>query len=37
MNIVIDAMGGDYAPENIIAGVVDAIKEYDVKIDLVGG
>ena len=36
MRIVVDAMGGDYAPQNIIAGVVDAVKEYDVTITLVG-
>lgn len=36
MKIVVDAMGGDYAPENIIAGVVDAIKEFHVPIVLVG-
>jgi glycerol-3-phosphate acyltransferase PlsX len=36
MKIVVDAMGGDYAPENIIAGVVDAIKEFKVSIVLVG-
>ena len=36
MKIVIDAMGGDYAPKAIIAGVVDAITEYDISISLVG-
>ncbi len=36
MKIVIDAMGGDYAPENVIAGVVEAIKEFQVSIALVG-
>ncbi|MEI8010869.1 MAG: phosphate--acyl-ACP acyltransferase [Candidatus Omnitrophota bacterium] len=36
MRIVVDAMGGDYAPQNIIAGVVDAVKEFDVTITLVG-
>jgi glycerol-3-phosphate acyltransferase PlsX len=29
-------MGGDFAPQNVIAGVVDAVKEFDVKIVLVG-
>src|SRR5690349_18106785 len=29
-------MGGDFAPQNVIAGVVDAIREYDVTIVLVG-
>lgn len=36
MKIVVDAMGGDYAPENIIAGVIDAIKEFNVNIVLIG-
>ena len=36
MKIVVDAMGGDYAPENVIAGVVDAVKEFPVTIILVG-
>ena len=36
MKIVVDAMGGDYAPESIVAGVIDAIKEFDVNIALVG-
>ncbi|MEI7999642.1 MAG: phosphate--acyl-ACP acyltransferase, partial [Candidatus Omnitrophota bacterium] len=36
MKIVVDAMGGDYAPENVIAGVVEAIKEFQVPIALVG-
>lgn len=36
MKIVVDAMGGDNAPQAIIEGVVMAIKEYDVKIVLVG-
>ncbi len=36
MKIVIDAMGGDYAPANIVAGVVDAVKEYNVPVVLVG-
>jgi glycerol-3-phosphate acyltransferase PlsX len=29
-------MGGDYAPENVIAGVVDAVKEFPVTVTLVG-
>lgn len=29
-------MGGDYAPEAVVAGVVDAIKEFNVDIALVG-
>lgn len=36
MNIVVDAMGGDYAPETVVAGVVAAVKEFDVHITLVG-
>ena len=29
-------MGGDYAPQNVIAGVVDAVKEFNVPIALTG-
>ncbi len=36
MKIVVDAMGGDHAPANIVAGVVDAVKELSVTITLVG-
>lgn len=36
MRIVVDAMGGDHAPANVIAGVVDAVKEFPVDITLVG-
>lgn len=36
MKIVVDAMGGDHAPQAVIAGVIDALKEFDVKIVLVG-
>ncbi len=36
MRIVVDAMGGDYAPQNVIAGVVEAVKEFNVTIVLVG-
>ena len=36
MKIVVDAMGGDHAPENVIAGVVEALQEYNVTIVLVG-
>src|SRR6266850_2328317 len=28
MRIAVDAMGGDYAPQNIIAGAVDALRSY---------
>ena len=34
--IAIDAMGGDYAPFEIVAGAVWAAAEYDVAIELVG-
>lgn len=34
--IAIDAMGGDYAPREIVAGAVWAASEYDVAIELVG-
>ncbi len=36
MKIVVDAMGGDYAPEVVIKGAVSAVNEYDVDIILVG-
>jgi phosphate acyltransferase len=36
LKIVVDAMGGDYAPEAVVAGVVEAVKEYDVRIALIG-
>ncbi len=36
MNIVIDAMGGDNAPEEIIKGCVEAAKHIDAEITLVG-
>ena len=36
MKIVVDAMGGDYAPQNVVAGVIDAVKEYHVCVSLVG-
>ena len=36
MRIVVDAMGGDHAPANIVAGVVAAVKELEVTITLVG-
>jgi glycerol-3-phosphate acyltransferase PlsX len=37
MKIVVDAMGGDYAPSAIVEGVVDAVNEYsDVTVALVG-
>ncbi|KAF5069712.1 phosphate acyltransferase PlsX [Acetobacterium wieringae] len=36
MNIFLDAMGGDHAPYEIVKGAIDAVKEYDVKLTLVG-
>jgi len=36
MKIVVDAMGGDHAPGVVIAGSLDAVKEYDVDVILVG-
>ncbi len=36
MKIVVDAMGGDHAPENVVAGAVDAVNAYRVPVILVG-
>lgn len=36
MKIVVDAMGGDFAPANVVEGVVEAVKEYQVSVALVG-
>lgn len=36
MKIVVDAMGGDYAPVEIVKGVVEAAKQENYKIILVG-
>jgi len=36
VRIVVDAMGGDYAPKAVIAGVIQAIEELGVKIVLIG-
>ena len=36
MKLIVDAMGGDHAPKAIVAGVIDAINEFDVTIALVG-
>lgn len=36
MNILIDAMGGDNAPSEIVRGAVDAQKEFGVDITLIG-
>jgi len=36
MKIAVDAMGGDFAPQAVVAGAVQAAKEYGVGIILVG-
>jgi len=36
MKIIVDAMGGDYAPRVVIEGAVAAAKEYNIQIGLVG-
>ncbi len=36
MTIYIDAMGGDHAPKEIVKGAVEAVKEYNVPVTLVG-
>lgn len=36
MHIFVDAMGGDYAPREIVKGCVDAVNEYHVHLTLVG-
>jgi len=36
MKIIVDAMGGDYAPRVVIDGAIAAVREYDVEVGLVG-
>lgn len=36
MNILIDGMGGDHAPEEIVKGAVQAAREWDVTISIIG-
>jgi len=36
MKIVVDAMGGDHAPEVVVNGSLAAVKEYDLEVILVG-
>jgi phosphate acyltransferase len=36
MKIVVDAMGGDHAPEVVLQGAIAAVGEYDIEIILVG-
>ena len=36
MKIVVDAMGGDYAPQVVIDGAIEAVKDFGVEVILVG-
>lgn len=36
MKIIIDGMGGDNAPNEIVKGSIDAVKEYDIEMTIVG-
>jgi glycerol-3-phosphate acyltransferase PlsX len=36
MKIAVDAMGGDFAPQNIVEGAVLAAREHNVPVMLVG-
>jgi glycerol-3-phosphate acyltransferase PlsX len=36
MKIIVDAMGGDYAPAVVIQGAISAVKEYNIDVVLVG-
>jgi glycerol-3-phosphate acyltransferase PlsX len=36
MKIVVDAMGGDYAPEAVIKGAIEAVNEFNTEVVLVG-
>jgi len=36
VNIIVDAMGGDKAPGEVIQGCIDAVREYDISLTLVG-
>ena len=36
MKIILDAMGGDFAPEAPVMGAIDAAKEFGAQITLVG-
>ncbi|MFA4888449.1 MAG: phosphate acyltransferase PlsX [Candidatus Omnitrophota bacterium] len=36
MRIIVDAMGGDYAPGVVITGVIQAVNEYQIDVGLVG-
>ena len=36
MKIIIDAMGGDKGPAEVVKGTIDAVKEYGIKAIIVG-
>lgn len=36
MKIIVDAMGGDYAPEVVIEGAIAAVRQYAIEVGLVG-
>ena len=36
MRVIIDGMGGDNAPSEIVRGAIDALKEYDIDLLIVG-
>ena len=36
MRIIVDAMGGDYAPVEILKGCINAVDEYGIPLTLVG-
>ena len=36
MKIIVDAMGGDYAPDFVVQGTIAAVKEYNAEVILVG-
>ncbi|MEZ5352525.1 MAG: phosphate acyltransferase PlsX [Bryobacteraceae bacterium] len=36
VTIAVDAMGGDHAPKSEVSGVIDAVRQYDVRVQLVG-
>lgn len=36
MRVAIDAMGGDHAPEEIVLGAIEAVREYNCEVVLVG-
>ena len=36
MKIIVDAMGGDHAPVEILKGCVDAVNEYGIDLTVIG-